>query len=55
MPDGTPIEDQCVESLTKIRKFAREHNCPIILEATLDEINTHPQRDALLAILKGKE
>ena len=53
MPDGTAIEDQNAESLTKIRKFAREHNCPIVLEATMEEINTHPQRDALLAILKG--
>lgn len=54
MPDGTPIEDQNAESLASIRNFAREHNCPIVLETTLNEINTHPQRDTLLAVLRGK-
>jgi len=50
--EGKPIEDQNPASLTKLCKYAREHNLPIVLEATLEEINSHPQKDELLTIIK---
>ena len=50
--DGRPIEDQNPASLSLVCDFAREHNLPIVMETTLEEVDSHPQRDELLKILK---
>jgi len=53
MPDGTPIEDQTPETLAKLCDWAKGHNLPIVLESTLEDIDSHPQSDELLAIFKA--
>jgi len=53
LPDGEVIEDQNPASMEKLCSFARLHNLPIVLAANLEEIETHPQRDEMLEIIRN--
>jgi len=49
---GKPIEDQSPESLQQLCDWATDHNVPIVLQTTLEELDTHPKRDEIKAVIK---